>query len=379
MAREQKDYYKILGVSKDASADEIKSAFRKLAKQYHPDVNKSSDATAKFKEINEAYEVLNNTEKRKNYDQFGSAEGPAGGFGDFFSGGNGGFGGSFSGGFSDIFSDIFSAFGGGGSRTSTIMEQGEDINVEMTISFEEAAFGVTKKIIINKIEQCGVCHGTGAKGGTEYTTCSDCRGSGRARYTQNTIFGTTIREMPCKTCNATGRIVKEKCNECSGKGYKKGTKEVSIKVPAGIDNGQTLRMRGEGNAPVRKGINGDLNVSIKVVPHKILVRKGYDLYLDLYIPFTTCILGGNIKIPILNGLFDLEISELTQSDTVKRLKGKGIKHLNRDTYGDLIVTIKAEAPKSLDKKTRLLIKEIENSMSETDYSKYKNFLEKMKK
>lgn len=370
---ESKDYYKTLGVEKSASADEIKSAYRRLAKKYHPDLNKDNpEAANKFKEINEAYEVLSDDKKRQNYDQFGSAEGGAN-FSDFFGGGNG-FSGSFSGGFSDIFSDLFSAFGGG-ARTN-ISEKGEDINLEMTISFEEAAFGATKNITVNKYETCSSCSGTGAKNGKEYTTCSDCKGTGRARFVQNTLFGTTVQEGSCKTCNASGRIIKEKCETCSGKGYKRVSKEISVKIPAGIDNGQTLRLKGEGNAPLRKGINGDLNIKIKVQQHKVLVRNGFDIELELNVPFTTCILGGVVSIPTLNGKYDLTIKELTQSGTVMRLKNKGVKYLNRDLYGDMLVTIKSEVPKSLDKKIKSLLKDIELLSSDSDYAKYKSFLDK---
>ena len=262
-----KDYYNILGVEKNASADDIKSAYRRLAKKYHPDLNKTEEAASKFKEINEAYEVLGDEKKRANYDQFGSADGPqfsggGGGFGDFFSG---------AGGFGDIFGDIFSAFGGG-ERRSSIRERGEDIDLSMTISFEEACFGCEKEISVPRIGKCSDCRGTGAKNGTEFTTCPECHGTGRVRYQQRTMFGTTIREGGCQKCNATGKIVREKCSSCAGKGYKKETAKVSVKIPAGIDNGQTLRMRGQGNAPVREGDNGDLNIKINVLPHKILVR-----------------------------------------------------------------------------------------------------------
>ena len=369
-----KDYYSILGVEKNASADDIKSAYRRLAKKYHPDLNKDNpEAANKFKEVNEAYEVLGNDQKRHNYDQYGSADG--GNFNDFF-GGNGGFSGNFSGGFTDIFSDLFSAFGGGSRAQQQAV--GDDINVDLSISFEEACFGTTKNVNVSRVESCSHCSGTGAKNGTEYTTCGECKGSGRVRYTQNTIFGTTIREGVCKTCNGSGKIIKEKCSNCNGKGYKKINKEIAIKVPAGIDNDQVLRLRGEGNAPTRKGVNGDLNVRIKVVPHKLLVRKGYDLYLDLNLPYTTCLLGGEVIIPTLNGDYKLEIKELTQPNTVMRLKNKGIKHLNRETNGDLIVNIKCEFPKSLDKKTKSLLKDIEILSDKNDYTKYKNYLSKIK-
>lgn len=370
-----KDYYSILGVDKSASADEIKSAYRRLAKKYHPDINPSEEAANKFKEINEAYEVLGDDKKRANYDQYGSADGPqfggaggAGGFGDFFSGGSGGF--------SDIFSDIFSAFGGGGAQSQRVMEKGDDIFVNIVLSFEEACFGVEKNITFNKIEKCPDCKGTGAKNGKEFTVCPDCKGTGRVRFQQNTMFGTTIREAGCTKCNATGKIIKEKCSTCNGKGYSKISKTVKVKVPAGIDDGQTIRMRGEGNAPVRDGINGDLNIHVSVSPHKVLVRKGNDIYLDLYIPFTKALLGTKIEIPTLKGPYVLTIPELTPSGTVMRLKNKGVKVLNRDAYGDMLVSIKAEPPKSMDRATKKAIEELDGKIDEKSYTKYQNFLSK---
>lgn len=370
-----KDYYSILGVDKSASEDEIKSAYRRLAKKYHPDLNKTPEAAEKFKDINEAYEVLGDPKKRSNYDQFGSAEGNpfsgggSGGFGDFF-GGNGG-------GFSDIFSDIFSAFGGG-RGDSQIREKGQDINLSINLSFEEAAFGVEKSITVGKLEKCSSCQGTGAKNGKEFSICPECNGTGRVRYQQNTLFGTTIREAGCPKCNATGKIIKEKCSECNGKGYQKVNKTIKVKFPAGIDNGQTLRMRGEGNAPTRQGMNGDLNIKVQVMPHKILVRKGDDLFMDLYLPFTMLLLGAKIDVPVVNGTYQLTIPELTSSGTVMRIKGKGIKHLNREGYGDLLVTIKSEPPKSLDKQTKEAIQKLASEIGDNSYTKYNNFLKKMK-
>ncbi len=374
-----KDYYEILGVSKDASADEIKSAYRRLAKKYHPDLNKAPEAAEKFKEINEAYEVLGDDKKRANYDQYGSADGPqfsggAGGFDDFF-GGAGGFQGF--GGFSDIFSDIFSAFGGGG-RQARVNKRGQDINVSMRLTFEEAIFGVEKIISLNKTQTCSKCNGTGAKNGTSFSTCSDCNGAGRVRFQQKTPFGTTIRESVCPTCNGTGKMIKENCEECSGKGYKKAPAQIRVKVPAGIDDGQTIRMKGEGNAPQGQGVNGDLNIKVSVSAHPIFKRVGTDLLFDLYVPFTTCLLGGKVEIPLTKGKTMLDIKECTQSGTVMRLKGKGVKVLNRDAYGDMLVTIKSEPPKNLNKKAKELLKELNEKFGDNDYPKYKDFKNKMK-
>ena len=370
-----KNYYDILGVSKTASDEEIKKAYRSLAKKYHPDLNKTEEAANKFKEINEAYEVLSDSKKRSNYDQFGSADGnPFGqgggaGFGDFFSGGGGGFG--------DFFSDIFSAFGGGGRNAQTATK-GQDISVSVTLDFEEACFGCEKTIQVNRADKCHSCNGTGAKNGKEYTTCSECNGMGRVRFQQNTIFGTTIREGACPKCNGTGKMIKEKCPDCNGKGIQRDQKSVTVKFPAGIDNGQTIRYRGEGNAPAGQGVNGDLNINVSVRPHKILVRKGNDLLLDLYIPFTTCVLGGKVDIPTLNGNYTLNIPERTISGTIMRIKNKGVKALNQNVYGDLLVTVKAEMPKGLSKEDRKLLETLAEKIGEGSYEKYNKFLKNMK-
>ena len=199
------------------------------------------------------------------------------------------------------------------------------------------------------------------------------------RFQQSTPFGITIREGACPKCNGTGKIVKEKCENCSGKGYKRTQKTITIKIPAGIDDGQTLRMRGEGNAPLRDGINGDLNVHISVSSHQILTRKGNDLYMDLYLPFTTTLLGGKVEVPLVKGSYTLTVPELTPSGTMMRLKGRGVKVLNRDSYGDLFITIKAECPKSLNKNSKALIEQLASGYSDNDYIKYSNFLKKMKR
>ncbi len=282
---ENKDYYSILGVDKSASADEIKSAYRRLAKQYHPDLHPGDEECArKFKEVGEAYEVLSDANKRSNYDQFGSAEGnPFGAGGNPFSSGS--FSGSF-GGFEDIF-DIFSQFGGRGQERGPVSTPGEDITVGVKLSFSEAVFGCNKTIKVTKLSKCSACQGTGAKDGTELSTCPDCHGSGHVRYTQNSLFGRVVTEGPCKTCNATGKIVKVKCDQCKGQGTIRETEEVSVSIPAGIDDGQTITMRGRGSASVRNGPNGDLYINVSVEPHPILVRNGFDLVLDLPIPFTT--------------------------------------------------------------------------------------------
>lgn len=379
-----KDYYEILGVSKSADADEIKSAYRRLAKKYHPDLNKAPEAAEKFKEINEAYEVLGDDKKRANYDQYGSADGPqfaggnagggnaGGGFGDFFGGGQG------FGGFSDIFSDIFSAFGGG-AGASRVQQKGSDINIAMNLTFEEAIFGCEKIISYSRVETCEKCNGTGAKNGTAFSTCPDCKGAGRVRIQQNTMFGTTIREGICPTCNGTGKKIKEKCEECSGKGCKKASAQVRCKVPAGIDDGQTIRMRGEGNAPAGQGVSGDLNIKVSVAQHQIFKRNGCDLMFDMAVPFTTCLLGGKIEIPLTKGTKVVKLEEGTKNGTIVRIKNEGVKRLNVDKKGDLIVTIKTEIPKNLSRKAKDELLSLANKFSEDDFPESKKFKQKLQK
>lgn len=362
----KKDYYETLGVGKDASADEIKSAYRKLAKKYHPDLNKDNPQTAeKFKEINEAYECLGDENKRRNYDQFGSADG-AQGFGGF-GGGTSGFGGSFN--MDDIF-NMFSGFGTGGANMGM---QGEDLQVQINLSFEEAVFGCQKTFNVNRVETCHKCNGTGAKNGTEFTTCSECNGTGTARYAENTLFGRVVKTGPCRRCNGTGKIIKESCSECGGSGKKRVNAQVSVNVPAGIDDGQVVTMRGKGNAGSGAGLEGDLHIIVKVASHKVLVRDGYDLTLKVYVPFYTLLLGGEIEIPLPKGTTTLKIPELTQSNTIFKLKGKGIKNLNSSAVGNLIVTVVAETPKKLSRDEKTLLNKLKDSLDSDDFARFKAY------
>ena len=369
-----KDYYATLGVNKSASDDEIKSAYRQLAKKYHPDLNKTPEAAEKFKEINEAYSVLSDKQKRANYDQFGSADGPQGfGGGQGFSGfdSSEGFGG-----FEDIF-NIFSNFGGRG-RAQHAREEGDDINLNLVISFVDAAFGCEKEVTVTRKERCESCNGTGAKTDSDYVTCSECNGTGRVTYTQQTLFGMTRTVGTCRNCGGKGKVVKNKCPDCRGTGLKTVTAKIKVKIPAGIDNEQTLRIEGQGNQTASpNGIPGDLRISITVQPHSLLVRKGFDLYVDAYVPITTLMLGGKIEIPTLKGKQSIDVAPLTQSNTKYTLKGKGIKYLKGFGTGDLIVTLKGEMPKDIDKNTIKLMKELQNSISEKSYPKTNNFKKKL--
>lgn len=368
-----KDYYSILGVSKTATDDELKSAYRTLAKKYHPDINKTPEAQEKFKEINEAYSVLSDKTKRANYDQFGTAEpqGFGGGDGQGFSG----FSQEFSGGFEDLF-NIFGNFGRGKSRAQ---EVGADLVTNITITFEEAAFGVEKEITISRAEKCSECGGTGAKKGSETVKCTDCNGTGKVQFVQNTLFGRVASTGDCKTCGGTGKIIKEKCPYCRGSKLAQKTVKIKVKIPAGIDDGQTIRMRGEGGQVASEnGVAGDLHINVRVLPHKLLVRKDSNLYVDVFVPFTTLLLGGEMEVPTLKGTTTIDIKPLTQSNTKYTLKGKGVKNLRGLGSGDLIVTLKGEIPNNLDKNAKKLVKDLENSLSDKDYPKTTNYNKKLK-
>ena len=378
-----KNYYDILGVNKNASDDEIKKAYRNLAKKYHPDLNPgNNEAAEKLKEVNQAFSVLSDKTKKQNYDTYGNENGPQG-FGGFggggFGSGFGGFGGADFGDFGDIFSNIFGgAFGGGrNSRRANMQSQGADIQVKMKLSFVEAAFGVKKNINLNRSETCSHCKGTGAKNGTEFSTCSRCSGSGTVRQTQNTPFGQVVSEGVCPDCKGTGKKIKEKCSHCNGNGMTRENRNIEINIPGGIANDQVLTLRGQGEAGRNGGPAGDMQILIQVENHKLLKREGYDVYVDVPISFTEALLGAKIKIPGINETLELTIPELTQTGTILTVKGKGTKILNKNGFGDLYAKINVEMPKSLDKKEKQLVEELEKSISKNQYAKKKNFNEKL--
>ncbi len=369
---DKRDYYEVLGVSKGASDDELKKAFRKEAKKYHPDLHPGDkEAEAKFKEINEAYEVLSNPEKRQRYDQFGHAGV------DSNYGAGGGYGGSGFGDFGDIFSDIFGGgfgFGGSGGRRNG-PRRGNDVRQVVTISFEEAAFGCKKKINITKQEDCPTCKGTGAKPGTSAETCSHCHGTGQIQTQQRTILGYMTNVTTCPHCQGSGKIIKEPCRDCRGTGKVRKTRTVEIDIPAGIDDGQTMQLSGQGEAGERGGPSGDLLITVRVRPHQMFERSGNDVYLTMPVTFVQAALGATLTVPTLDGVVEYDIPEGTQSGTRFRLRGKGIPFIRGKNRGDQYVTVEVEVPKNLSQRQKEILREFDE---EKNYKKKKSFAEKMK-
>ena len=377
---EKRDYYDVLGVSRNASADEIKSAYRKLAKKYHPDLNKAPDAAEKFKEVNEAYEVLSDPEKRSRYDQFGHA-GVDPNYGGGAGAGAGGFGGF--GDMGDIFDSIFSGFGfgsgGGRAANPNAPRRGADIRANLTIDFMESCTGKKVKIKYARNEPCPDCNGTGAAAGTSPKTCPDCHGTGTVRISQRTPFGNISQTAICSRCGGKGRVVDTPCRTCSGQGMVKKTVERDIDIPAGIDDGQTLRVAGEGHRGTNGGPNGDLHISISVKPDPIFERDGYDVWTDIPITYAQATLGDEITVPTVGGKVKYTVPEGTQNNTVFRLKGKGIKRLNRSDYGDHYVRISVEVPRNLTREQKEKLREFEASLNEKNYAKRNSFKDKLEK
>ncbi len=352
----EQDYYETLGISRDASKDEIKKAYRKLSKKYHPDLNKEPGAEDKFKAITEAYEVLSDDQKRANYDQYGSADGAAGGFG----GGGGGFSGADFGGFGGGgFDDIFSQFFGGGGRTQqnpNAPRPGRDLQYSMTLKFEEAIFGKETKITYTRDAECNTCHGSGAKPGTSPVTCHNCSGSGYVTTETNTPLGRMRSQQVCPVCNGTGKEIKEKCPTCAGSGHVEQRHEVEVKVPAGIDDGQQMRLQGQGEAGNNGGPYGDLYIIFTVQPSKDFRRDGADIFFEDEISIAQAALGDKIQVKTVHGDVELKVPAGTQSGTVFRLKGKGAPKLRGTGNGDEKVTIKVRTPKNLNKAQRDALK-----------------------
>lgn len=373
----KRDYYEVLGVEKNASDAEIKKSYRKLAMKYHPDQN-PGDKTAeeKFKEVNEAYEVLSNAEKKARYDQYGFA----GVDPNFNPGGNpfGGFGGGF-GDFGDIFSDIFGGgFGGGGSSRRNGPSKGQNVVCEIEISFEDAAFGCEREITYGRIETCSTCHGSGAKEGTTPETCSYCHGSGTVRTQQNFMGMTMQSNQPCPKCGGQGKIIKEPCTVCKGKGRVRRNKTIKVNVPAGIDHGQSFRVRDQGNAGANGGPNGDLLVTVSVKKHSIFVRDGANVLCEMPISFSQAALGASIEVPTLDGKVRYTIPEGTQTGTTFRLRGKGIQYVGYKTRGDQFVTVVVETPTKLTAKQKELFKKLDDTVGDEAQPKKKSFFEKLR-
>ena len=372
----KRDYYEVLGVNKNATDDELKKAYRKLAKKYHPDANPDNkqEAEAKFKEVNEAYETLSDAQKRRMYDQFGpdgpqgfnGAGGPFGGQGGYYSYNGSGFEGF--GDFGDL-GDIFSSFFGGGfgksSRRNNGPKKGADLNLHMEISFEEAFLGVEKEIVINRNEQCDVCKGTGAKPGTSVTKCTMCNGTGQVKQVQNTILGQMQTTRTCSACHGTGEVIKEPCDSCRGKGTIRKQPRIKVKIPAGIDDGQTVVLRGEGEPGEKGGPKGDLYITIGIKRHSIYTRKGNNVMCEVPITITQATLGADLEIPMVDGTKEkYKIPDGTQTGTKFIIRNKGFKSVNYTVQGDFVFTVIVKTPKRLTKEQRDLFMQLAKTMNE---------------
>ena len=378
---EKRDYYEVLGVAKTATDAELKSAYRKLAKKYHPDLNKDNkEAEEKFKEVNEAYEVLSDASKRQRYDQFGHA-GVDPNYGAGAGGGFGGFGGFEDFDIGDIFGSFFGGGGGfgGGSRRNA-PQRGESIRMSVVLSFEEAAFGCTKEVNITKTERCSSCSGTGAENGTGVETCQTCHGTGSVKTARRTPLGTISTSSVCPTCHGTGKIIKNPCKKCRGTGNERVSNKLSVNIPAGIDDGQTISLRGEGNAGINGGPSGDVLITVSVRPHHILTRDGTSIMCEVPITFAQAVLGAEIEVPTLDGKVKYTVPEGTQTGTVFRLRGKGVPVLNNSARrGDQFVRVNIEVPKNLTKKQKDLLAEFAKSVGDDSYTERKSFFEKLRK
>ena len=383
MPEQKRDYYEVLGVSKGASDDEIKRAYRKLAKKYHPDMNPGDkEAEAKFKEVNEAYSILSDSEKRARYDQFGhagvdpnyGAGGPGGGFGGFDMGDID---------LGDIFGSFFGGgfggFGGSASSRRNGPQKGESLRASLTISFEEAAFGCEKEINLNRTEECEACHGSGAEPGTTAETCPDCRGTGVVRVQQRTGGFAFSSTAPCSRCRGTGKIIHTPCKACGGSGSVKKTKRVTVSIPAGIDDGQAISLRGQGNAGKNGGPAGDLIVAVHVKPHPQFHRDGTTVLYEQPVTFYQAVMGAELEIPTIDGKVKYNLPAGTQTGTTFRLRGKGIPELRGRGRGDQYVTVYIETPKNLNKEQKEALKKFAESVGDNNYEERRKFFKKFKK
>ena len=385
---EKRDYYEVLGIGKNATDAEIKSAYRKLAKKYHPDLNPGNkEAEEKFKEVNEANDVLSDPQKRQRYDQFGFA-GVDPNYAAANGGGAGGFGGGFGGvDLGDIFGDIFgggfgggfSGFGGGSSaRTANAPRKGHDIQASVILTFEEAAHGCSKKITINRQDTCPDCGGTGAAKGTSPETCPDCGGRGYVVTQQRTPFGVMQSQQPCSHCGGRGTIIRNPCKTCRGSGKTAARKSLEINIPAGIDDDQNIALRGQGDAGSNGGPAGDVIVHVTVKADPMFERDGYDVTIHVPITFSQAVLGDDVEVPTVDGRIVQHIPEGTQSGTKFRLRGQGIQYLNGRGRGDQYVIVDVEIPKKVTRAQREALKAFEDSMKEDNYEKRKGFFKNLR-
>ena len=372
---EKRDYYEVLGIQKGASEDEIKKAYKKLARKYHPDMNPGDkEAEEKFKEVNEANEILSDPEKKARYDQFGFAGvDPNYGAG----AGGGAYGGGFD--FGDL-GDIFGSFFGGGfggqRRNPNAPQRGESIRASVSISFTEAAFGCEKSVTIERSEQCPTCKGSGCAPGTTPEVCPDCHGSGTVQTRRQTPMGVFASNGPCRKCGGTGRLIHQPCSDCRGSGAVRKRRTIKVNIPAGIDHGQTISLRGQGGAGKNGGPAGDLLITVMVQPHEIFRRDGVDVFCEAPITFTQAVLGAELEIPTIDGKVKYSIPEGTQTGTVFRLKGKGVPVLNGRGRGDQYVTVVIETPRSLNKEQKEALRRFSETLGENNYEKRKSFFKK---
>ncbi|NLZ38982.1 MAG: molecular chaperone DnaJ [Firmicutes bacterium] len=373
----KRDYYEVLGVSRDASPEEIKKAYRRLARKYHPDVNRDDkNAEEKFKEIKEAYDVLSDPNRRQRYDRFGHAAEEGFGAGGFGQGDFSGFGG-----FEDIFDQFFGGFGGMGGQTRrpTGPQRGKDLRYDLEITLEDAAFGLETKIRVPRSETCNTCGGSGAKPGTSPETCTYCQGTGQQQVARNTAFGRFVSVKTCEACGGTGSFIRERCPQCHGSGQVRRERSISVKIPAGVETGSRLRVSGEGEAGIRGGPPGDLYIIIHVKPHDVFVRQGDDIIVEVPISFVQATLGTELEVPTLKGKAKIKIPEGTQTGTTFRLRGKGIPHLRGYGQGDQHVKVVVKIPKKISPKQReLLLEYARLAGEEVSTDDNKSFFDKMK-
>ena len=377
---DKRDYYEVLGLNKGASDDDIKKAYKKQARKYHPDLNPDNkEAEEKFKEVNEAYEVLSDSTKKARYDQYGHA-----GVDPNF--GAGGFGGGFDGNFDfgdlgDIFGSFFGGgFGGGGRRANpNAPQRGESIRLSLAITFEEAAFGCENDVTVERMEQCGTCGGNGCAPGTTPEVCPDCHGSGQVQVRRQTPMGVFATTSPCGRCGGKGKIIHQPCQDCRGSGSVRKRKTIKASIPAGIDNGQTISVRGQGHAGKNGGPAGDLLITITVKPHDLFRREGTSVLCDAPITFAQAVLGAELEIPTIDGKVKYDLPEGTQSGTTFRLKGKGIPSINGRGRGDQYVTVYIETPKNLNKEQKEALKKFAEAVGDTNYEERRKFFKKFKK